>query len=67
MRIDENLVRKDFEVDGGQLQHNGTFVISENEVSFELSSQICTQDNKKYVIQRILFICKDIHMFSTDD
>ena len=38
------------------------FVISENEVSFELSSQICTQDNKKYVIKRIPFICKDIHM-----
>ena len=46
----------------GQLKHNRTFVISENEVSFELSSQICTQDNKKYVIQRIPFICKDMHM-----
>ena len=38
------------------------FVISENEVSIELSSQICTQDNKKYVIKQIPFICKDIHM-----
>ena len=46
----------------GQLKHNGTFVISENEVSFELSSEICTQDNKKYVIKQIPFICKDIHM-----
>ena len=46
----------------GQLKHNRTFVFSENEVSFQLSSQICTQDNKKYVIQGIPFICKDIHM-----
>ena len=45
-----------------QLKHYWTFVISENEVSFELSSEICTQDNKKYVIKRIPFICKDIHM-----
>ena len=46
----------------GQLKHNGTFVISENEVSFELLSEICTQDNKKYVIKWIPFICKDMHM-----
>ena len=34
MCINEILVHKAVEVDGGQLKHNGTFVISENEVSF---------------------------------
>ena len=62
MCIGEILVRKAVEVGGGQLKRNRTFVISENEVSFELSSQICTQDDKKYVIKRIPFICKEIHM-----
>ena len=53
----------------GQLKHNRTFVISENEASFELSSQICTQDNKKYVIilLYLLSVRTYICYFSTDD
>ena len=61
MGVDCNITERLLFQNMGQLKHNRTFVISENEVSFELSSQICTQDNKKYVIQRIPFICKDIH------
>ena len=62
MGVDCNITERLLFQNMGQLKHNRTFVISENEVSFELSSQICTQDNKKYVIQQIPFICKDIHM-----
>ena len=54
MGVDCNITERLLFQNMGQLKHNRTFVISENEVSFELSSQICTQDNKKYVIQRIL-------------
>ena len=62
MGVDCNITERLLFQNMGQLKHNRTFVISENEVSFELSSQICTQDNKKYVIQQKPFICKDIHM-----
>ena len=51
----------------GQLKHNRTFVISGNEVSFELSSQICTQDNKKYDSRYLLSVRTYICYFSTDD
>ena len=49
--VDCNITERLLFQNMGQLKHNRTFVISENEVSFELSSQICTQDNKKYVIK----------------
>ena len=69
MGVDCNVTGRLLFQNMGQLKYNRTFVISENEVSFELSSQICTQDNKKYVIQRIPFICLRTYIcyFRTDD
>ena len=35
--------------------------------NFELPLQICTRDNKRYVIKWIHFICKNVCYFSADD